>query len=65
MDVVTVGLYLFGMGAMMASLPALAWGSVLILKNPDRKSRADATVSIGGGVASIAAGLGALSWAGL
>lgn len=65
MDVITVALCLFGIGALIAGLPALAWGLVLILKNPDRKSRTDGTVSIGGGVAAMAAGLGVLSWVAL
>lgn len=63
MDVLTFGIYLFAMGTIIAGLPALAWGSALIVKNPDRKSRSDGTVSLGGGIAAITAGLSAFSWA--
>ncbi len=63
MDLVTFGIYVAAIGAIIAGLPALAWGSALIVKNPDRKSRSDGTVSLGGGIVAIAAGLGVLSWA--
>lgn len=62
MDLVTFGIYAAAIGAILAGLPALAWGSALIVKNPDRKSRSDGTVSLGGGIIAIAAGLGVLSW---
>ncbi|TWS93660.1 hypothetical protein [Reyranella sp. CPCC 100927] len=65
MDVLTLGLYPFALGAFVAGVLGLAWGLVLILKNPDRKSRADGTISVGGGAVAIAAAVSALSWAAL